>query len=338
MRTWKKGMALLMASAMTLSLGAGFASVAKEDEKYEVAFIVRNAADSFVARIINSFEEEAKNYEDLFTLEILDAQADSDKQNNLIETCITKGYDCIIVQPNDGDLQLPYCKQVLDAGIKLITTNAGIREVEGGSWVDANPYEQGQVLAELAAEQAPENAKVVMMSCNPGNLHTESRLQAYKDIFVGERDDVEVLAEKITDRADEATFMATMEDWVQSFGKIDVVLTIGDQLALSAHEVVKDDDTYADTLYYGVDGLPEALLAIKRGTMTATVMQDTDEMAQLNLEAAAKLLKGEEEVIEAEMEAILITAENVDEYLDYYVEKGALTQEEVDAVRAEVGE
>ena len=33
--------------------------------------------------------------------------------------------------------------------------------------------------------------------------------------------------------------MATMEDWVQSYGDIDVVLTIGDALALSAYEVVK---------------------------------------------------------------------------------------------------
>ena len=336
MKAWKKGLAMLMATVAVIPVGAGFTVKAESNEKYEVAFIVRNAADSFVARIINSFEEEAKNYDDLFSLEILDAQADSDKQNSLIETCITKGYDCIIVQPNDGDLQKPYCEQVLNAGIKLITTNAGIREIEGGSWVDANPYEQGEVLAKLATENAPENARVVMMSCNPGNLHTESRLQAYKDVFLGEREDVELLAEKITDRADEATFMATMEDWVQSFGKIDVVMTIGDTLALSAYEVVKDDDTYKDTQYYGVDGLPESLLAIKRGHMTATVMQDTDEMAQLNLEAAAKLLKGEEEVIESEMEAILITADNVDEYLDYYVEKGALTQEEVDEVRAEV--
>ena len=70
--------------------------------------------------------------------------------------------------------------------------------------------------------------------------------------------------------------MATMEDWVQSFGQIDVVLTISDTLALSAHEAVKDDDTYKDTQYYGVDGLPEALLAIKRGIMTATVIRDID--------------------------------------------------------------
>lgn len=334
MKKLRKGLALALASAMTLSLGMGMIGNA-EDDKYSVALIVRNAGDSFVARIMDSFEAEAKNYEDLFTLEILDAQADSDKQNNLIETCITKGYDCIIVQPNDGNLQLPYCQQALDAGIKVITTNAGIRELEGGSWVDADPYEQGKVLADLAVEQAPENARTVFLSCNPGNLHTESRLQAYNEIYLEERPDVELLAEKITDREDQATFMATMEDWVQSYGDIDVVMTIGDVLALSCYEVVKDNPDYDDTLFYGVDGIPEALLAIKQGHMTATVMQDTDEMARLNLDAAAKLLTGEEEVIEAEMEAILITEENVDEYLDLYVEKGALTQEEVDAVRAE---
>ncbi len=334
MKKLRKGLALVLASAMTLSLGMGMTGNA-EEEKYSVALIVRNASDSFVARIMDSFEAEAKNYEDLFTLEILDAQADSDRQNNLIETCITQGYDCIIVQPNDGNLQLPYCQQALDAGIKVITTNAGIRELEGGSWVDADPYEQGKVLADLAVEQAPENARTVFLSCNPGNLHTESRLQAYNEIYLEERPDVELLAEKITDREDQATFMATMEDWVQSYGDIDVVMTIGDVLALSCYEVVKDNPDYDDTLFYGVDGIPEALLAIKQGHMTATVMQDTDEMARLNLDAAAKLLTGEEEVIEAEMEAILITEENVDEYLDLYVEKGALTQEEVDAVRAE---
>ena len=61
------------------------------------------------------------------------------------------------------------------------------------------------MLAELAAEQAPENARTVFMSCNPGNLHTESRLQAYNDIYLEERSDVELLAEKITDREDQAT-------------------------------------------------------------------------------------------------------------------------------------
>ena len=46
------------------------------------------------------------------------------------------------------------------------------------------PELQVEPLSKHFTENAPENARVVMMSCNPGNLHTESRLQAYKDVFL----------------------------------------------------------------------------------------------------------------------------------------------------------
>lgn len=215
----------------------------------------------------------------------------------------------------------------------MLTTNAGIRDIEGASWIDADPYEQGKVIAELAVEKVPQNAKVAIMSCNPGNLHTESRLQAYKDIFVEQRPDVEVVAEKICAQSDQATFMQTMEDWVQAYGKIDAVLTIGDDLAKACYEVVKDDPTFADTQYYAVDANPDALLRIKAGQQTATVMQDTQELAQKNLDAAYQLLTGEKDVVEETIETILITEENVDMYIEKYIEIGIITQEEYDAVK-----
>lgn len=171
------------------------------------------------------------------------------------------------------------------------------------------------------------------MSCNPGNLHTESRLQAYKDIFVEQRPDVEVVAEKICAQSDQATFMQTMEEWVQAYGKIDAVLTIGDDLAKACYEVVKDDPTFADTQYYAVDANPDALLRIKAGQQTATVMQDTQELAQKNLDAAYQLLTGEKDVVEETIETILITEENVDMYIEKYIEIGIITQEEYDAVK-----
>ena len=118
--------------------------------------------------------------------------------------------------------------------------------------------------------------------------------------------DVEVVAEKICAQSDQATFMQTMEDWVQAYGKIDAVLTIGDDLAKACYEVVKDDPTFADTQYYAVDANPDALLRIKAGQQTATVMQDTQELAQKNLDAAYQLLTGEKDVVEATIETILI--------------------------------
>ncbi len=307
-------------------------------EKSKVLFVCRNRADVFAARLANSFQDYYdENYSDKFTFDIQDAQADNDKENQIIDQAVVAGYDCIIVQPNDSNSQTPSVKAAVEAGVKVITTNAGIRDIEGASWIDADPYEQGKVIAELAVKNAPQNARVVIMSCNPGNLHTESRLKAFHDIFVKERTDVTILAEKIVTQSDSATFMQTMEDWVQAYGKIDVCLTIGDDLAKACYEVVKDDATYANTQYYAVDANPDALLRIKSGHQTATVMQDTAELAKKNLDGAAKLLSGEAETIEDTIETILITADNVDQYIKYYIEQGALTQKEYDEVLAEAG-
>ena len=62
-------------------------------------------------------------------------------------------------------------------------------------------------------------------------------------------------------------------------------------------------------------------------------MQDTQELAQKNLDAAYQLLTGEKDMVEETIETILITEENVDEYIEKYIEIGIITQEEYDAVK-----
>lgn len=333
----KKLTALLVTVAMLLTCFTGFAFAQSEsDQVYKVAFICRNTADSFCAFIIEAFNNTmAEKYEGKMTLDILDSNADNEKENSLIETCVTNKYDAIIVQPNDSDAQLPYCQAAVDAGVVVVTTNAGIREVVGGYWVDADPYEQGSLIAEKAIEEVPENGKVCIMTCNPGNLHTESRLAAYKEIFLVGRPDVTLLAEKCTARADESEFMATMEDWVQAYGKFDAVLTIGDSLAKSCYEVVKDDPSWADCLFYGVDGNPDQLLLIKQGHIHATVIQDTYDIAGYSLATAyAALSTGTADNVA--LPATYVDATNIDEWIAYYVQIGRLTQAEVDAAIAEM--
>lgn len=332
----RKTIALFLLAMLLLTTTA--ISPALADAKvYKVAFICRNTADSFCGFIIQAFNETMdKEYKGKMTLDILDSNADNEKENSLIETCVTNGYDAIIVQPNDSTSQLPYCQAAVDAGKVVVTTNAGIREVKGGYWVDADPYEQGKLVAEKAVEQVPKNGKVCIMTCNPGNLHTESRLKAYNEIFLAQRPDVTCLAQKCTARADEAEFMATMEDWVQAYGYFDAVLTIGDVLAKSCYEVVKDDPNWKNCLFYGVDGNPDQLLLIKQGHITGTVMQDTYDIAGNSLKTAyTALTTGTAENIA--LPATYIDSTNIDKYLEYYVKIGRLTQEQVDQAVAEIG-
>jgi len=68
-------------------------------------------------------------------------------------------------------------------------------------------------------------------------------------------------------------------------------------------------------LVYGVDGTAEACLLIQDGSMTATCLQSAIDLAALNLDTVHKLLTGEETQIDTDIEEVLITADNVDEYL-----------------------
>ena len=308
----KKLVSLLLVLILALcTMGA----LAEEAEPKRAVLVMRTLSDTFAATFANELLTQAEAYADTFTMEVLDAQGDAEKSNALIENCITRGYDLVIICPVDSELQRPYAEKVIDAGIFCITTSAKIDNLEGGSTVDADPYEQGKMLAEYAVEMVPENGKVVLMSALPGNAHTIARNQAIHDVFVAGRPDVTVLAEKVLQNASEAEAMALMEDWVQAYGDFDAVITTVDAVGLGAMEAVRDNETFADLQIYGVDGLTGAVQGIIDGTFTATVFQDARQLAEQNLIAAYKLLTGEVDQIDLVYSDLLVTAENAEEIL-----------------------
>ena len=233
------------------------------DKGYKVAYVARTQSDSFAAWLANAVSEEADKYDDI-TVDIFDGQASDATQNSLIETAITSGYDAIIIQPNNGEAQRPYAEQAVAAGIITITTNARIDGIKGGSSVDADPYVQAKVNADVAVEQIPQNANVVVLQGPPGNFHADARRESWQKEFFDKRPDVTIVGEEIANwNKDEA--MNYMETWVQANSKIDAIIAMNDNMAAGALEVVKGNPKFENILAYGVDGTAEAVLLIQEG-------------------------------------------------------------------------
>jgi len=291
-------------------------------EGYRVAYIARAQADSFAAWLANAIKEEAAKYPDI-SLDIFDGQANDEIENSLIENAITNKYDAIIIQPNNGEAQRPYAEKVVQAGIICITTNARIDGIEGASSVDASPYEQAAVNARYALEHVPQGAKAVILRGPAGNFHADERLVAWQKEFFEKRPDVTIVGDDYANwNKDEA--MALMEDWVTANDKIDVIVSMNDNMCAGALEVIKDNPAYKDTLSFGVDGTAEACLLIKEGRMTATCLQNAYELAELILSTSHKLLTGEEKQIDTDIGNPLYTIDNVDELYAIHQKAGAL--------------
>lgn len=329
----KKVLSMLLCVAMVAAMIVGCSGSKEEGDSgskekkdgFKVAYIARAQEDSFAAWLADEMKAAFEKYDDM-SLEVFDGEANDEKENSMIENCIASGFDAIIIQANNGDAQLPYIQQVVDAGIPCITTNPRV-ECEGTGSIDADPYEQAKVNCEIALEQVPQNAKVVVLLGPAGNFHSTERRNAWEKEFFEKRKDVKIVAEDIANwNKDEA--MALMEDWVQAHGKIDAVVSMNDNMAAGAIEVVKGNPDYKDMLAYGVDGTAEACLLIKEGLMTSTGLQSAIDLAQMNTEAVHAVLTGEKKVTDVNdnVPAPLITAENVDEYIQMYKDNGQIKE------------
>jgi inositol transport system substrate-binding protein len=318
-----KVFALLLSLVLAFTLivsGAGGASAA--EGQYRVAYIARAQADSFAAWLANAIKAEAEKYPNI-TLSVFDGEANDEKENAMIENAITNKFDCIIVQPNNGEAQRPYVENIVKAGIVAITTNARIAGIAGTSTVDADPYMQAKVNCDLALTQIPQNAKVVVLNGPPGNVHADERRLAWGKEFFDKRPDVTIVGEQFANwNKDEA--MNLMEDWVQANDTIDAIVSTNDNMCAGALEVVKGNPKFANILAYGVDGTAEAVLLIKEGRMTATCMQSAYDLATLLLDSANKLLTGQEKQIDTDIGNPLITKDNVEEFVAILKAAGAL--------------
>ncbi len=343
MKKWKALTAAALSMAMVVTPVTALA-----DDAYRVCFVARASADTFAAWLTNEMKKAAEQYDDI-ELTCVSGEADDAEMAKQLEDCITKQYDYVIVQSNNNAAQAPYVKAIADAGIPVVTTNptthqcdldgeTGDPEVDnavmaGTGTVDADPVAQAAVGAQRAVEEVPENANVVVFRGPSGNYHAEKRREAWDTYFFDVRKDVNILYEDYANwNNDEA--MALMETWVQGGTHIDAIISMNDNMAAGAIEAVRNNTDYIaedgtpSFLAYGVDGTAQGCLLIKEGLLTATALQNAAEIAQLNMDYCEKVLNGEMEYTDVNdyVDAPEINAENVDEFIQIYVENGEISE------------
>ena len=197
--------------------------------------------------------------------------------------------------------------------------------------VNVTDYEMTSLVANLAAQNLPENANIVIFNGIAGIKPTIDRRATYQELVLDARPDITLLDEQTADfRKDVA--MSITDDWIQAYGDtIDGVLSANDSMALGAMESFISNGIDASKIqFYGIDGLADACQAIIDGTYTASASQDANVYARIALELVQQDIAGEidlnlrkadgyengfEDWYSAELK--LIDSSNAAEQLDY---------------------
>ena len=92
------------------------------------------------------------------------------------------------------------------------------------------------------------------------------------------------------------------------------IVAQNDGMAVGAVQAIENAGKAGQIQVFGIDATEDGVAAIKAGTLTGTVSQDTPGIGKLGVETMVDLISGEEVPTEVLTEAQWVTKENVETF------------------------
>ncbi len=336
----KKTIALLLAAAMTLAGCGGKAeapastggddagteapaetggddaeapaqSGAKDNADITIGFSSKDNSDTFVAAIADAAQARADELG--VKLVMYDAGGDVNKQISDVETMIAQKVDAVIVIPQSVEGSAPVVGKCNDAGIPIIVDNGDIADTNFTAFVGCTDQESGEILGQWFVDNVEKGSKVCIIEGPMGQSGQVGRYAGFE--AVGMLEHFEVLSTQTANwKRDEA--MALVEDWITQYGEdLKAIICENDDMGLGALSACKAAGR-SDIVVGGVDGLDDAVAAVKAGEYGISVLQDSQGQGAVGVDVALQIIKGEEYEKDTRIPFRAITAENVDAYLE----------------------
>jgi len=303
--------AVFMVLALTLSACQPAATEAPAAAaKY--ALMMSHMTNAFTIEMSDAVK--AKAAELGVDLTVNDGGQDPAKQASQVESAVTQGVSCIVIEPASVDGLVPAIEAATKAGIPVVVVNQKISKPEAASsFVGVSNVEGGILEMKTAAEDLGGKGNVAFLLGPMGSDAQIGRTDGYKEVLK-EYPDIKVVFEQTANwKTDEA--LALVENWLQSGTQIDAIVANNDGMAMGALKAVEDAKLSDKIKVYGLDATPDALAAVKDGKLAATISQSTTAQGQKAMETCVALVNGEKVDPEILVEFTLITKDNVGDYL-----------------------
>jgi len=299
---------MLAAIAAAVTLFSGHSALAEGET---IAFSVPSLGFPFFVHMQNAFNAEAEELG--VTVQNYDGQNQTTKQTSDVEAMIIDGVDGIVISPLDSVAMAPAVRQAVEQGIPVITIDRRVDGVDGLlGHVGADNVKGGEAQGQLIVDMFPDGATIVNLQGQPGSSPAIDRNQGVHNVLDGMADKYPFVAEQTANFAREEGASVTEAILAGLDTPPDVIVAANDDMALGAMQVVQEQGL--DIAIIGFDALPEALAAVRDGTLTATIEQMPGGQSREALNAMIGHLRdGTAPEPELLLTPIAITSDNIDQ-------------------------
>lgn len=329
----KRVLSVLLATAMVVAMVMGCGAKSDDggskdaekagdvngDGKIVVGYISKNLTDPFHAPINDYAQKTLDQMKADGAIDdwtgILDGETDANKQVDRADECLTKQCDYVIILPAESAASDPAVTKMADEGVKVIVVNSKTDSTDdkAAAYCGSNDVQAGEMLAQWVIDQVPNGGKYAHCQGVIGNSAQIQRGEGIENLMK-DNDKFESVGDFPCDWAgDKAANVAT--DMMNKYGK-DLVAVICDNDDMSsAAQRACNDAGRKDIICVGVDGNENPLQMVKAGELGATVLQDGVGQMTAGIDIITKSIKGESFEKETMVPFVLVTKDNVDQYL-----------------------
>ncbi len=273
MKTW-------MRLGLAIALLAGFGSAeAAAKKQYRVAALPYGLKAEFMQIWTGALKEHPAVKDGTVKLTVFDGNYDALTQNNQFDTIITQKYDGAIFVPIDIQAGAEGVNKAHAAGIPVVGSNTRVNSDNLLAYIGSNDVVAGEMEAEAVIKGIGGKGNVVILE---GPIGQSAQIERRKgnEAALAKHPEVKVLEMK-TANWSRAEALSLMENWLTAHpNQINGIIGQNDEMALGAIAAVKAKGIDPKSIpTAGIDGVTDAILAVKRGEMVS-ILQDARAQAQ----------------------------------------------------------
>lgn len=282
-----------------------------------IALVVKTLNNPFFNDMQAGAEEMARELQLNLIVQAAEREVDVEQQVQIVENLIQRRVDAILLTPSGSREVVPVISRANRAGIPVINLDTrvdmdllGRDNAEIATFIGSDNYEGGYIAGKYVGEALNGRGKVAILEGIPGHETADSRQSGFL-AGLAEFPDVQVVTSQ-TANWERNLGYNVFENMLQSFSDVNAVFAANDLMALGAVEAIASSGRSTDdVIVVGFDAHDEAVDAIRRGSMHATVAQNPFEIGRAGVEYAYKVLNGEEIPDDITIEIRLITRDNL---------------------------
>ena len=179
--------------------------------------------------------------------------------------------------------------------------------VEITTYVGTDNRAGGSLGADAMAALVDRGARVAVITGIPGDVGSGLRADGFTQ---GNRGRFDVVATVAAD-FERAKARRAAADLLRTDPRITGVFAVNDLMALGVADAVQAAGRQREVMVVGFDGIPQALAAVRRGSLSATVAQYPYTMGQLAIEACLAALRGDPVPATVDAPVQVVTSGNV---------------------------